>query len=239
MPPPQNEEELIYSKGKPLSLIDRAALRNRRKIHAILSKLVELDKLESVLDVGVTADQAYVCSNYFENHYPHKERIVALSDQPAGWLEGIYQGLRFVQADGRHLPFGDSSFDLVYSSAVWEHVGPGDKQLLFLKECLRVARRYVFLTTPNRWHPLELHTGLPFFHWLPKSLCRKFPNLLSYAGMVAEGKLNLLSGKDIKEMMARLSNPGSYCLCAANFLGLPSNLLLFIDETMEKKRKSK
>lgn len=231
MPHPHNAEELIYSKGKPLSLIDRAALRNRRKIYVTLAKLVDLDNLDSVLDVGVTADQAYVCSNYFENHYPHKERITALSDQPAGWLEEIYPGLRFVQADGCHLPFATDSFDLVYSSAVWEHVGPGDRQLLFLKECLRVARRYVFITSPNRWHPLELHTGLPFFHWLPKSLSHNFPFLLSYARMVAEGKLNLLSGRDIKKMLACLDNFGSYCLGAANFLGLPSNLLLFIDKT--------
>jgi hypothetical protein len=25
----------------------------------------------------------------------------------------------------------------------------------------------VFVTTPNRWFPLEVHTLLPFVHWLP------------------------------------------------------------------------
>jgi hypothetical protein len=34
-------------------------------------------------------------------------------------------------------------------------------------ELCRVARR-VFVTTPNRHFPLEVHTLLPFVHWLPK-----------------------------------------------------------------------
>ena len=25
----------------------------------------------------------------------------------------------------------------------------------------------MFVTTPNRWFPLEVHTLLPFVHWLP------------------------------------------------------------------------
>ena len=33
-------------------------------------------------------------------------------------------------------------------------------------ELCRVARR-VFVTTPNRWFPLDPHTLLPFAHWLP------------------------------------------------------------------------
>jgi hypothetical protein len=116
---------------------------------------------------------------------------------------------------------------MVYSSAVWEHVGPRDNQLLFLQECIRVARRYVFITTPNRWHPLELHTGLPFFHWLPKRLCRNFPTWLSYGSMVTEGKLNLLSAKDIKQMV-HCANAHTFSLHSADFLGIRSNLLLFV-----------
>jgi len=223
-------EELIYSKGKPLSLIDRTALRTRRKIYETLAKLVNLEDLDSILDVGVTADQAYLCSNYLENQYPHKGRITALSDQPAGWLEKLYKGLRFVQADGCNLPFTDACFDLVFSSAVWEHVGSSENQLLFLLECQRIARRYVFITTPNRWHPLELHTGLPFIHWLPKRLCQCFPKWLSYGTMVAEKKLNLLSRKDIARLITRANAP-NYSILSANFLGMPSNLLLFINKS--------
>ena len=48
-----------------------------------------------------------------------------------------------------------------------EHVGDVDRQRLFVAEALRVGRR-VFLTTPNRWFPIEVHTRLPLVHWLPE-----------------------------------------------------------------------
>ena len=48
-----------------------------------------------------------------------------------------------------------------------EHVGDLERQRLFVSEALRVGRR-IFLTTPNRWFPLEVHTRLPLVHWLPK-----------------------------------------------------------------------
>ena len=75
--------------------------------------------------------------------------------------------MQAVRADGRELPFADGAFDLGFSNAVVEHVAGGrDGQRRFVHELCRVARR-VFVTTPNRWFPLEVHTLLPFVHWLP------------------------------------------------------------------------
>jgi hypothetical protein len=31
----------------------------------------------------------------------------------------------------------------------------------------------VFLTTPNRWFPVEVHTRLPVVHWLPEPLAHR------------------------------------------------------------------
>jgi hypothetical protein len=47
-------------------------------------------------------------------------------------------------------------------------VGGRERQRRFVSEAVRVGRR-VFLTTPNRAFPLEVHTRLPFVHWLPDS----------------------------------------------------------------------
>jgi hypothetical protein len=75
--------------------------------------------------------------------------------------------VRAVRADARELPFADGEFDLGFSNAVVEHVAGGrDGQRRFVHELARVARR-VFVTTPNRFFPLEVHTLLPFAHWLP------------------------------------------------------------------------
>ena len=80
--------------------------------------------------------------------------------------------VRAVRADGRELPFADGEFDLGFSNAVVEHVAGGrDGQRRFVHELCRVAQR-VFVTTPNRWFPLEVHTLLPFVHWLPAGRAR-------------------------------------------------------------------
>jgi len=78
-----------------------------------------------------------------------------------------------VRADGRELPFADGEFDLGFSNAVVEHVDGGRAaQRQFVAELCRVARR-VFVTTPNRWFPLDPHTLLPFVHWLPAGSARR------------------------------------------------------------------
>ncbi len=66
----------------------------------------------------------------------------------------------------------DGEFDIVFSNAVIEHVGDRERQRLFVAEALRVGRR-VFITTPNRGFPVELHTRLPFVHWLPDGLSHR------------------------------------------------------------------
>ena len=73
------------------------------------------------------------------------------------------------QGDACALPFPDGAFDVVHSNAVIEHVGGRERQEAFVREALRVGRR-VFLTTPNRWFPIEVHTRLPLVHWLPDPL---------------------------------------------------------------------
>jgi hypothetical protein len=55
---------------------------------------------------------------------------------------------------------------------VIEHVGGHERQRRLVSEALRVGRR-VFLTTPNRRFPLEVHTRLPFVHWLPDAVAHR------------------------------------------------------------------
>ena len=71
-----------------------------------------------------------------------------------------------VRADGRSLPFPDDSFDIGFSNAVVEHLPDLESQTAFVGELCRVSRR-VFLTTPNRWFPVDTHTLVPLAHWLP------------------------------------------------------------------------
>ena len=150
-----------------------------------------------------------------------------MSDQAAGELEKIFPGLKFVQGDGCDLPFGDKEFDLVFSSAVLEHVGNYQRQKKFVAEAVRCSRKYVFLTTPNRYHPFEFHTYLPILHWLPRKWHRAILKMIGLDYLSYEENLNLLSYSDLHRICRELGIR-DYSIHHVNFLGLPSNLLLVI-----------
>ena len=79
----------------------------------------------------------------------------------------------FVRADAADgLPFDDGEFDLVYSSSVIEHVEPS-RRAAFASEVRRVGRGW-FVQTPAYSFPIEPHALLPFAHWLPVSLRRRY-----------------------------------------------------------------
>ncbi len=79
----------------------------------------------------------------------------------------------FVRADAtRRLPFPDGAFDLAYSSSVVEHLAPADRAA-YAAELRRVARGW-WVQTPACSFPVEPHALLPFAHWLPVALRRRY-----------------------------------------------------------------
>lgn len=72
---------------------------------------------------------------------------------------------------GDALPLDTGSVDVVVSNHVIEHVGQRADQRRHLEEIRRVlvpgGRAY--LSTPNRWAPVENHFKLPLLGWLPPS----------------------------------------------------------------------
>jgi SAM-dependent methyltransferase len=79
----------------------------------------------------------------------------------------------FVRADAAEgLPFADGEFDLVYCSSVIEHVPPARRDA-FAAEIRRVGRGW-FVQSPAFSFPVEPHALLPFAHWLPPGLRRRY-----------------------------------------------------------------
>ena len=154
-----------------MRLADAVSLRSRkRKLRLFLDELQPTADT-TVLDVGadeLAFGEGDGCAtlNFFEELYPWPERITALGLQDGAAFRGRYPHIRYVQGDACALPFADGEFDIVFSNAVIEHVGGREHQRKLVSEALRVGRR-VFLTTPNRLFPLEVHTRLPLVHWLP------------------------------------------------------------------------
>jgi hypothetical protein len=148
----------------------RVSMRSRERKLQLFLDLLQPGPETTVVDVGVTDAPfgAGSTDNFFEARYPWPERITAVGHTELDRFAAAFPQVRVVRADGRELPFGNAEFDLGFSNAVVEHVAGGrDGQRQFVHELCRVARR-VFVTTPNRHFPLEVHTLLPFVHWLPK-----------------------------------------------------------------------
>ena len=124
----------------------------------------------TVVDVGVSdggyGADAYGTANFFEALYPWPDRIVAVSTQHLTVFQQAFPRVTAVRADGRSLPFDSGQFDIGFSNAVVEHLPDLESQRAFVGELCRVSRR-VFVTTPNRWFPIDTHTLVPFAHWLP------------------------------------------------------------------------
>jgi hypothetical protein len=153
-------------------LVSRVSLQSRRSKFRLFMNTFRPDGSTSIVDVGV-ADSGFgegggaaSTYNFLEAMYPWPDRITAVGLGELPNFQRAFPDVRCVRADGRDLPFVDDEFDIAFSNAVVEHVGGEDAQRAFIAELCRVASR-VFVTTPNRWFPVDVHTLLPAVHWLP------------------------------------------------------------------------
>ncbi len=191
------ETSVYYRHGGKLPLASRVSWAARRKMYRLFLEHFRPGPTTSVLDVGVTCDGSFAESNYLEQLYPYPERIVCVGTEDGSHLARRHPGLRFERVRaGEPLPFRDRDFDVVFSSAVVEHVGSRAAQREFLRELCRVGRGF-FVTTPNRWFPLEHHTGIPLLHHLPAPLFRSLLRRTPWRYWSQEAHLNLLGAAEL------------------------------------------
>jgi ubiquinone/menaquinone biosynthesis C-methylase UbiE len=172
---------------------------------------------DSLLDVGGGSgalldqfDQLYRCFD--------EVQVVNLRTQTFSKLSSLH--IRFVQADGCALPYPDQTFDWVFSNAVIEHVGTRHRQSQFASEIRRVARKGYFIATPNRHFPIDPHTLLPFYQYLPPNWQRLACNL-SLAYTREYEPLHLLSVNALRRLF-----PGAQ-VRTCGFTLYPNNLIAF------------
>ena len=227
-----NAVDYFNSQSPLRSLASRVALHARRGMYARFAALAGTEPGRRLLDLGVTPDTSLPDSNFLERWYPHCADITMASGEDCTALEAVFPGTRFVQIQpGQALPFPDASFDVGFSSAVLEHVGGATQQQFFVQELLRTCRS-VFLTTPDRAFPIEMHTFLPVLHWLPKHVHRRLLGWLGRSFWASEANLNLLTRRELAQLVAaalrttRRSAPWS--ILRHRLIGFPSNLILWI-----------
>lgn len=96
--------------------------------------------------------------------------------------------------------------------------------LALLTEIVRIGKS-AFITTPNRWYPIELHTVLPLVHYLPTRGHRWIFEQLGFSFFAKEENLNLL---DRRRLRALVPDGPSASFSYHYFLGLPSNIVLVL-----------
>jgi hypothetical protein len=131
-------------------------------------------------------------------------------------------------ADGQRLPYQDGQFDWVVCNGVIEHAGSRENQDRLLRELARVAKKGVFLTTENRRHPIEFHTGLPLLHWLPQGIWRAQLKLLGKGDWASESILNPLGSDTLRTMASQLPNHTSADIGHLRIGGIKAHFFLMI-----------
>jgi len=196
---------------------------NRLKIQQIVEKKI---KFKNLLDVGTTpVFDEY--NNILLHTFKNRKNITSLSNLDCSSLKKKFTKVKFIKGDARRMKFKENSFDTVYSSATIEHVGSRSNQKKFIKECYRVARKDIFITTPNKLYPIEFHTKLPLLHFLPLRIYRKILFHLGYSFFSEEKNLNLLTVRDLKNICFSLKIK-NYNIIKHKFLFMTSNLILHI-----------
>jgi SAM-dependent methyltransferase len=184
-----------------VTLAERVSDVSRRRKFRLFMEVVAPGSETTVVDVGAD-DLGYAeegewgTANFLEELYPWRGQITAVGVHEGSRFRARYPEIPWVRADGCDLPFEDGAFDVLFSNAVLEHVGGPERQRRFVSEALRVARR-VFITTPNRWFPLEVHTRLPLVHWLPPGTRTRAYELL---GKGWANDLDLLGPADLRAL---------------------------------------
>jgi SAM-dependent methyltransferase len=216
---------MYRKKALPLGLV-RAILKGeqRKMVHAFMRHFPPTPTLR-VLDLGVTGAHTNRELYTFQNTYPYPRNTTACGLEDGAIFASVFPEIPYVTVSrGKSLPFDDNSFDVVHCAAVVEHVGDRNSQRAFIAEALRVAKA-AFFTTPNRWYPIELHTVLPFIHYLPRDPRQRIMRSLGFEFFADEANLNLLTRRELRELVP---SGRSAFIESHYFLGLPSNLLLVI-----------
>lgn len=160
----QNIDGIYYAHGGKLPLAVRISTFARDRMYAHFMAVMRPDRESTILDFGVSEDITDE-SNALERKYPFPQQISCAGLGDGGLLKAAFPAVHYVTfREHKRLPFEDKQFTIAYSNAVFEHLGSDADRHAAAVELSRVAHR-LYLTVPNRWFPIEHHTGIPLLHF--------------------------------------------------------------------------
>jgi hypothetical protein len=225
------KKKILYGGGGDFNLVFFFFLKLcREKIYKNFNKKISNFKLvNKILDIGTSpVDNEY--QNYLIHKYPYKRKITCVSNVKLNKIKQRYPEIKTLQCDGREIPLKNNSFDIVISNATIEHVGNKRNQTKFIKEAVRLSKKLVFISTPNRYFPIDFHTLIPLIHWFPKKIHRFILKKIGLDFFSKESNLNLLSDNELRNICQNLKIK-NYTINKIRILGFCTNLVLSINKS--------
>ena len=212
----------IYSSNH-LKIFDKIITKKRSQIVDIINDQIVLNNINEVLDIGTTSDIKNISSNFIVKNLKNIKNFYSISDQliTSSFFKKTLQ--KSITENFSEYEIENLKSDLVISNATIEHVGNYDNQKVMINNMIKLSKKMIIISTPNRYHPFEFHTKIPFIHWLPKNIHRKILKSIGLPFFSKEENLNLLSKSDFNSFVEneKLKSEFRYI----KFLFLKSNLI--------------
>jgi len=211
-----------------LRFIDHIIEKKRFEMLNILKKNINDSQINSFLDIGTTEENTLKSSNFFANKFQNIDIKKSISDQNIDSSMFSKTLKKSIASNFQENEIKLFKSDLVISSATIEHVGSFENQQKMIENIIKLSNKYFFITTPNRFFPIDFHTKLPFLHMLPKTIHRKILSFLSLKEYAKEENLNLLDNYSINKLINTQKNKDfEIKIFKIKLFGLTSNLIIF------------
>ena len=227
-----------YSPIPAGSLLEKTLTAQRRRLFDAFMDFKKSAADGTILEVGAMPSAMLEGADYLTEWIDTGSRsqitscrIVSQTSKAAAYSDAshIYR-----KVDSRQLPYADGEFDWVFCNETIERAGSLERQYELLKELMRVSRKGVFVTTSNRWYPMEFNTARPFLHWLPDATWRRVLKLSGKGRWASEAALNLLDAKGLQKLTSLLPGQPTGQIGHVRFFGLKAYFFLMIKKSATK-----
>ena len=208
------------------NFFDKIINKKRIEMVHLVKKYIKISQIKDLLDIGTTEDSSAVSSNVFCKMLNKIKIHKSISNQKITNKRFKSFIKKSITSKFSKEIIKTFKSDLVLSSATIEHVGNLKNQINKVRNMISLSKKYVVISTPNRFYPIELHTKLPLLHWLPKNIFRKVLLFLNMGYFADEKNLNLLDKSELKKILNIFSQKIDYKIYNIRFLGFVSNFLV-------------
>ncbi len=221
-------ENKIYS-AFHLSFIEKIILKKRLEMKNKIEENINFNNIDSICDVGTTEDTSNKSSNFLIKSFTNIKIKNSITDQliKDEFFNNKIQAS--ITSDLHPNQINQLKSDISFSSATIEHVGCRNNQKKMVENMINLSKRYIIITTPNKFHPIEFHTKLPFFHFLPKVIYKILLKLIGFSYFSKIENLNLLSIHDFSKILNTFSNI-KFKIIKIKLFGFTSNLVAICEK---------